>query len=223
MYSHLCRKHLGLALMCPYCKEHLFWNSKGWKAHMDSKHKGLLAFTTDLHDEAEYTQALLSSVQQDVAAPPPTKRHCKAVPTVAKEDSPTEDSSSDSSDSEDPPADPDVSAPLTEEKAITLIYGGTLLVAQSTTEALMQHSSSTLPPKPTVLAHHEHSTEAKSELVNSPLPWWLVTSWRTYHHWKRPCPLFLFLSMLRAIARTNELSFLFLFIFFFSKGVSSQA
>ena len=49
--------------------------------------------------------------------------------------------------------------------AVTLIYGATLLVALSTTKALMQHPSSTLAPKPAVLARHEHSTETKSKLV----------------------------------------------------------
>ena len=29
LYSHVRRKHLGMALACPYCKWKLFWNSKG--------------------------------------------------------------------------------------------------------------------------------------------------------------------------------------------------
>ena len=53
MYSHICCKHLGLALAYPYCKMKVFWNSKGWKSHMDSKHKGLPTYSTDLQDEAQ--------------------------------------------------------------------------------------------------------------------------------------------------------------------------
>ena len=135
---------------------------------MDSKHKGLPAFVTDLQDEAKYAKAFLSSFQQDGTAPPPTKENCKSSPSAAKEGSPTEDSSSDSSDtldSEDPTADPDTSAPMTEEKAVTLLSGATSLVPQSTMEALMQHPSSALAPRPAVLAHHERSAEAKSKMV----------------------------------------------------------
>ena len=114
MYSHLLCKHLGLALACPYCKEKVFWNSKGWKAHMDSKHKGLPAYSTNLQDKAKYAQALLSSVQQDVATPSPFKKHCRASPATVKEDTPTEDSSSDSDTTDSD--DPDASEPLTEGK-----------------------------------------------------------------------------------------------------------
>ena len=81
---------------------------------MDSKHKGLPAYSTDLQDEAKYAQALLSSIQQDVADPPPSKkRHC-ASPATIKEDTPTEDSSSDSDPTDS--GDPEASESLTEGK-----------------------------------------------------------------------------------------------------------
>ena len=38
VYSHIRRKHLGLALACPYCANKVLWNLRGWKSHMDSKH-----------------------------------------------------------------------------------------------------------------------------------------------------------------------------------------
>ena len=59
-------------------------------------------------------RSLLSSVQQDVATPPPSKKRYRASPATIKEDTPTEDSSSDShtTDSDDP----DTSEPLTEGK-----------------------------------------------------------------------------------------------------------
>ena len=38
VYSHIQRKHPGLALACPYCANKVFWNSHRWKSHMDSKH-----------------------------------------------------------------------------------------------------------------------------------------------------------------------------------------
>ena len=57
---------------------------------MDNKYKGLPAFTTNLQDKAAYANALLSSVQQDVAAPPPAKKCCQSLPATLKEDSPSE-------------------------------------------------------------------------------------------------------------------------------------
>ena len=144
MYSHLHHKHLGLALACPYCKEKVFWNSKGWKAHMDNKHKGLPAYSTDLQDEAEYAQALLSSIQQDVAAPSPTKKRRRSAPAAAKEDTPTEVSSSDSDTTDSD--DPDASEPLTEEKTSALLSSATPLVASDIPEDLLPLEET--PPAP---------------------------------------------------------------------------
>ena len=81
---------------------------------MDNKHKGLPAYSTDLQDKAKYAQALLSSVQQDVATPPPSKKCHRVSPATIKEDTPTEDSSSDSDTTDSD--DPDASEPLTEGK-----------------------------------------------------------------------------------------------------------
>ena len=127
---------------------------------MESKHKGLPAYSTDLQDEAEYAQALLSSIQQDVATPPPTKKHRCSSPVAAKEDTPTEDSSSDSD-----TTDNDTLAPLTEEKARTLLFGATSLVAQPTNEAIQHHPASALAPKPEVLACPDRPAGAMSEMI----------------------------------------------------------
>ena len=34
LYLHMCQKHLGVMIACPYCPDKLYWNSKGWKSHM---------------------------------------------------------------------------------------------------------------------------------------------------------------------------------------------
>ena len=46
IYSHVCHKHLGIALACPYCQD------KGWKSHMDSMHKSVPHFGSSLVEEA---------------------------------------------------------------------------------------------------------------------------------------------------------------------------
>ena len=38
IYSHVCRKHIGVVLACPYCQSKVYWNTKGWKVHMETKH-----------------------------------------------------------------------------------------------------------------------------------------------------------------------------------------
>ena len=40
IYSHICHKHLGIVIACPYCTKKLFWNTKGWKSHMEHNHRG---------------------------------------------------------------------------------------------------------------------------------------------------------------------------------------
>ena len=52
IYSHMHHKHLGIAITCPYCQDKLYWNSKGWKSHMDSMHKSVPHFGTSLVKEA---------------------------------------------------------------------------------------------------------------------------------------------------------------------------
>ena len=40
LYSHVCRKHIGVVLACPYCPSKVYWNTKGWKGHMETKAQG---------------------------------------------------------------------------------------------------------------------------------------------------------------------------------------
>ena len=51
IYLHVCHKHLGIAITCPYCPDKLYWNSKGWKLHMDSMHKSVPQFGSSLVEE----------------------------------------------------------------------------------------------------------------------------------------------------------------------------
>ena len=65
VYSHVRRKHIGLALVCPYCNDKLFWNSKGWKRHMRTIHPKAVWYGTELRDEAEEAAQVLAQVEAD--------------------------------------------------------------------------------------------------------------------------------------------------------------
>ena len=82
IYSHILRKHLGIALACPYCKDKLYWNSKGWKSHMDSKHRSAPAYGTALIDEAVLAQEMMKATERQSAPPSvaPKKRCSKKKP-----------------------------------------------------------------------------------------------------------------------------------------------
>ena len=69
IYSHIRRKHLGIALACPYCQNKVYWNSKGWNSHMNSKHKKVPHFGTALADEASMAQEMLKSAERHAAEP----------------------------------------------------------------------------------------------------------------------------------------------------------
>ena len=73
VYSHIRRKHLGLAVACPYCANKVFWNLQGWKSHMDSKHSKVPHCGISLREEAAMAQEMLSATQQAIStnAPPP--------------------------------------------------------------------------------------------------------------------------------------------------------
>ena len=63
IYSHIRQKHLGIALACPYCTDKVYWNSKGWNSHMNSKHRNAPHFGTALVDEASLTQEMLRTTE----------------------------------------------------------------------------------------------------------------------------------------------------------------
>ena len=67
VYSHIQRKHLGLALACPYCANKVFWNLYRWKSHMDSKHSKVPHCGISLCEEVAMAQEMLSATQQAIS------------------------------------------------------------------------------------------------------------------------------------------------------------
>ena len=65
LYSHVHRKHLGMALSCPYCQRKLFWNSKGWLQHMDKQHTDVPHYGHQVVEEAQMAAQLLEQVKAD--------------------------------------------------------------------------------------------------------------------------------------------------------------
>ena len=65
LYSHIRRKHLGIALARPYCPKCHFWNTKGWPSHLDKHHPDILHFGLQLMDKAAMASQLLEQVQED--------------------------------------------------------------------------------------------------------------------------------------------------------------
>ena len=99
IYSHIQRKHLGIVVACPYCIKKLFWNTKGWKSHMEHNHRGAPWFGSTLHAESQEATEMLQQISADPlsvgkatkcqekryrkAANP--KRHSVATPVVLPE------------------------------------------------------------------------------------------------------------------------------------------
>ena len=68
LYLHVCRKHLGMALACPYCAKKLYWNSKGWHTHMGKYHKGVPHYQQQVADESTEAAFLLARLKSDPEA-----------------------------------------------------------------------------------------------------------------------------------------------------------
>ena len=77
IYSHIRRKHLGIALACPYCKDKAFWNSKGWKTHMEHHHTDLPSYGHALAGEAKKAHELLEQLQEGALAPGSQPARCR--------------------------------------------------------------------------------------------------------------------------------------------------
>ena len=105
LYSHVRRKHLGVVISCPYCPDKLYWNSKGWKSHMEHQHRRLPAYGSALQDEAAVAQEMLASMQKRASTKSPARKRRRA--TVKSE--PVEESSSVTSDSSLDSTSPDSS------------------------------------------------------------------------------------------------------------------
>ena len=68
LYSHVRRKHLGMALACPYCAKKLYWNSKGWNTHMEKYHKWVPHYRQQVVDESAEAASLLVQLKSDPEA-----------------------------------------------------------------------------------------------------------------------------------------------------------
>ena len=154
VYSHIRRKHLSLALACPYCANKVFWNSCGWKSHMDSKHSKVPHCGISLHEEVAMAQEILSATQQAISidAPPSIQAH-----HYKSWKSSSEDSSQDCSDGSDTSTSRDESAPPTQTKSLTsqqgeaIVVGATALVTHPSEKALIHHPTGMLAPCPKVV------------------------------------------------------------------------
>ena len=63
IYLHMRHKHVGITIAYPYCQDKLYWNSKGWKSHMDSMHKSVPHFGSTLVEEAQLVDEMLQSAE----------------------------------------------------------------------------------------------------------------------------------------------------------------
>ena len=110
LYSHVRRKHLGIMIACPYCPEKLYWNSKGWKSHMEHQHPTLPTYGSALRDEAAVAKEMLASMEKQSSStkPPAKKRRRASSPKIKSEPEhpvPEEEPSSAASDTEDSSSD----------------------------------------------------------------------------------------------------------------------
>ena len=65
IYSHIRRKHLGIVIACPYCERKLFWNTKGWRSHMEHNHRGAPWFGSTLRAESQEAAEMMQQVSAD--------------------------------------------------------------------------------------------------------------------------------------------------------------
>ena len=90
-YIHMCATNISrVVLACPYCPSKVYWNTKGWKSHMETKHKDVPHYG---HKLAGETPATVKRIIQEMA---PSKESVPPQKEVEEEVPPTEDSSSDS-------------------------------------------------------------------------------------------------------------------------------
>ena len=186
IYSLARRKHLGIAISCPYCSDKLYWNFKGWQSHMDSMHKAVPHFSSAFADEVQIAHEMLYAAEQQ--AKPATKKRRTRKPKPKKEkegapypscslDSDTNDSSPDSSSSEDDSksdtessSDEESCQPtkskLSSVQKEALMSGATAAVAEPTTEALAKYPSGKHTPHPLVTAHHDTQDVVKPSVIS---------------------------------------------------------
>ena len=66
--SHICRVHLGVCLMCPYCPNKHFYNSGGWRDHMSKTHPSAPWYGVATTKESVQAQAMLEALSTDPSA-----------------------------------------------------------------------------------------------------------------------------------------------------------
>ena len=66
--SHICRVHLGVCLMCPYCPNRRFYNSGGCRDHMSKKHPSVPWYGAPTTEESVQAQAMLDALYMDPSA-----------------------------------------------------------------------------------------------------------------------------------------------------------
>ena len=115
LYSHVRRKYLGIVIACPYCPDKLYWNSKGWKSHMECQHQNLPTYGSALQDEAAVAKKMLASMEKQASSTkPPAKKGRRASSPKVKSESAqpgsVEEPSSAISDTEDSSLDSDSSS-----------------------------------------------------------------------------------------------------------------
>ena len=158
LYSHVRRKHLGIAFACPYCADKTYWNSHGWSSRMEQKHKGLPAYGHALADEATKTLEMLQRARQPKAEDPVASLS-SAGPTPKVD---TEDSSSDSASSTDDDPATEEAVPLSaaerecqelmKEQVEAIIGGASTICHDPPLESLQKFLFTVLAPCPEVLA-----------------------------------------------------------------------
>ena len=118
IYSHVHRKHIGVVLACPYCPSKVYWNTKGLKVHMETKHRDVPHYGQEL---AGGTPAMVEKVVKESITP---------QEEVEEEVPPTEDSSSNSNSSShtsDSSKARQECQQLTEDQAAAIMTGATAL------------------------------------------------------------------------------------------------
>ena len=168
LYSHVRRKHLGIVLACPYCAHKVYWNTRGWKDHMKTRHRDAPHYGTALADEAKQAHQLLSPTLKTEPSSKPRgsgEQQPKVVP-VETEDSSSDSSSSDSEGSRveteaskkgaqpemtikpEPSAEPS----YTPEQLEYVKEGAHALRGQPTLESLIKYPSAWKQPVPQAVA-----------------------------------------------------------------------
>ena len=155
LYSHVCHKHLGICLACPYCPNKLYWNGRGWHNHMEAYHQSVPHYGHTLADEAHEAQKVLSSQGTEPQAPEIPESQQPTTKEVSPDDSEDSSSDSDSSDmSTQEEEEPGASQrdPYTSLQKEYVKEGAYALKGQPTLESLMCYPYAWKQPTTNVMA-----------------------------------------------------------------------